>query len=120
MSDIKIKVVIILILLFSVITPTFCIFTTSIEKTGNIQTTELSTTFLDNSTLLTKVQTLDSSITSLDKNNDLNRVNTPPAITLGDNNVVSTSNSSVPIYLWIDNGIIYYYTAAVNIDLNNN
>ncbi len=37
-----------------------------------------------------------------------------------ENNIVSTSDSSRLIYVWYDEGIIYYYTEASRIYLNNN
>lgn len=116
----KIKIGLILVLIACISTATYCAFTTSVEKTGSIQTKELSTTFLNNNDLLTKVQVLDSSITTIDKTTDLTRYTSVPTINLSNDNIVSTTESSVPIYLWIDNGTIYYYTIATNIDINNN
>lgn len=115
----KIKIVVILLLLFSIVTTTYCAFVVSVTKNGSITTKELSTTFLSNNDLLTKVQNLDSTITSIDKNNDLTRSLSVPTISLTVDNIVSTSSSSVPIYLWIDSGTIYYYTIATTVDLNN-
>lgn len=115
----KIKIVVILLLLFSIVATTYCAFVVSVTKNGSITTKELSTTFLSNNDLLTKVQNLDSTITSIDKNNDLTRETNTPNITLTNDNLVSTAQSSVPIYLWVENGTIYYYTIATNIDLNN-
>lgn len=116
----KYKIFLILILFSCIFTYTLCAFTTSVEKTGTIETTELSTVLLSNNEFLTKLQTLDSSITSVDKENDLTRANSIEDTYLNDNYVFSTTTSNVPTYLWIDNGIIYYYTIATNIDLNNN
>ncbi len=120
--DIKrLKIILILVLLVSITTTsTLCIFTKYVEKTGTIQTKELSTVFLNNNDFLAKVQVLDSSITSIDKTTDLTRVTTTPQVTLTDANIVSTDSSNVPTYLWIESGTIYYYTAAVTIDINNN
>ena len=116
----KIKVLIISLLLTGIITGTYCAFTISVEKNGSIETTELSTTLLNNSDFLDKVKNLDSSITSIDKTTDLNRITTVPTVQLTSDNIVSTQESNVPVYLWIDNGTIYYYTSATNIDINNN
>ena len=120
MNKTKLKIVLIAILFTGITQATYCAFINSVQKTGTIQTTELSTTFLNNSDFLTKIQALDSSITTVDKNTDLTRVTTTPTVTLTDDNIVSTSSSSVPTYLWIENGNLYYYTAAVTIDLNDN
>ena len=116
----KFKISLIALLLIALPAITYCAFTTSVEKTGSIETKELSTKLLDNNDFLTKVQTLDSSITTLDKTTHLTRYTSVPTITLSSDNIVSTNDSSVPTYLWIDNGTIYYYTIATNIDLNNN
>jgi len=116
----KIKILLIIILFSCVFTYTLCAFSINVEKSGNIQTTELSTVLLDDNDFLTKLQTLDSSITSVDKESDLTRANSIADTYLNDNYVFSTTTSNVPTYLWIDNGIIYYYTIATNIDLNNN
>ena len=116
----KIKFLIIFVLMLFVFTGTYCVFTKSVTKTGTIETKELSAVFLNNNDFLTKIQVLDSSITSVDKTTDLYRVTTLPTVTLTDDNKVSTNASSMPIYAWIDNNTIYYYTGAVTIDLNNN
>ena len=115
----KIKLLIIFTLLLGVVSYTYCAFTKSVEKEGTIQTKELSTVFLDNNAFLLKVQALDSSITSIDKTS-LVRETSIPTIQLTNNNIVSTTGSSVPTYLWINNGVIYYYTIATSIDINNN
>ena len=81
---------------------------------------ELSSTYLNNADLLTKVKSLDSNIVSIDKTTDLNKSLTEPNVALSNDNLVSTQDSSVPIFLWVDNGTIYYYTIAENIDINNN
>ncbi len=117
----RIKILLILTLFISISVPsTYCIFTKYVEKTGTIETKELSTTFLNNNDFLAKVQTLDASITSINKTTDLTKVTTTPQVTLTDANIVSTNNSSVPTYLWIENGTIYYYTVAETIDINDN
>jgi len=116
----KTKYLIILILLLSIFVPTYAVFTDGTTLNGSIQTKELSAVFLDNNDFLTQIQVLDSSITSIDKTTDLNRVTTVPTVTLTSDNLVSTSTSSMPIYAWVDNNTIYYYTGATNIDLNNN
>lgn len=120
MNKTRLKYIIIAILFMAITTNTFCAFIKSVEKTGTIQTKELSTKFLNNSEFLAKIQVLDSTITSVDKTTDLTQVTTIPTVTLTDENIVSTSDSSMPIYLWIDGGTIYYFTGATTIDLNNN
>ena len=42
----------------------------------------------------------------------------PDISTMTDANIVSTSDSSVPIYAWFDNGTIYYYSRANQVFLN--
>jgi hypothetical protein len=78
------------------------------------------TKFLNNSDFLAKIQVLDSTITSVDKTTDLTQLTTIPTVNLTDENIVSTNDSSMPTYLWIDGGTIYYFTGATVIDLNNN
>lgn len=116
----KIKLLIIFASFFVIIGTTYCAFTVNVEKTGTIEVKELSTTFLNDTDFLTKVQTIDSSITSIDKNNDLVRSMEISDENLIDTNIVSTSDSNVPIYLWVDNGTIYYYTVATTVNLNTN
>ena len=55
--------------------------------------------------------TTNTTITSFEKTNIL-------SITPTDDNIVSTRDSIVPIYAWYNNGVIYYYTTAVNTYLN--
>ena len=117
----KYRLLIILVMLFALCTTgTYCIFTKNVTKTGTIQTVETSAVFVDNTTFLTKIQVLDSSITTVDKTNDLNRVTTLPTITFTSDNLFSDQTSKMPIYVWIDNGVINYYTGATIVDLNNN
>ena len=116
----KLYILLILCLISTISYGTYSAFVVNIVKTGNINTKELSTKFLNDSDFLTKVSLLDSTITSIDKTTDLTRELNEPTVTLTDDNLVSTSDSSVTIYLWIDNGTIYYYTIATNIDLNTN
>ena len=97
---------IILLICSSISIPTLSAFVKNVEKTGTIQTKELSTAF--------------SSITEVDKENDLTRVDTEPAMSFTTDNIGSTTESSVPIYIWVENSKIYYYTIATNINLNNN
>ena len=75
---------------------------------------------VNNNDFLTKIQVLDSSITSIDKTTDLNRVTTFPSQTFTSDNLFSTTESKMPIYVWIENNTINYYSGATNIDLNNN
>ena len=119
-DKIKIKLVLIIILFSLIITPTICAFVKNVEKTGSIQAKELSTTFLNDTDFLIKVQTLDPTITSIDKSTDLTRRDSIAEENLTDSNIVSTPTSSVPTYVWIENNTIYYYTVATSIDLNSN
>lgn len=116
----KFKLLIIPIMLLFMFSTTYCVFTKSVTKTGSITTKALSATFVDNTEFLDKIQVLDSSITTVDKTNDLNRVTTLPTITFTSDNLFSDQSSSLPIYVWIDNGTINYYTGATTVDLNNN
>ena len=65
--------------------------------------------------------TADTNITSIQRANSVpqswinNNVITPPS----ENNIVSTSTSQYPIYVWYDNGTIYYYTEALNLYMNS-
>lgn len=53
--------------------------------------------------------TKDTNITRIIRANSL-----PNNFNPTENNIVSTSNSDVPIYIWYDNGTLYYYTEAIN------
>lgn len=114
----KFKIFIISFLVLCLGSTTYCAFAKKFERKGTIQTTELSSKFLNDSDFLIKINNLDSSIISIDKNTDLVRSTDVPNINLTNNNVFSTTDSKVPIYVWIDNGTIYYYTIAINIDMN--
>lgn len=116
----KFKLLIIPILLLFMFSATYCVFTKSITKTGSIETVETSAVFLDNTDFLTKIQVLDPSIITVDKTSDLNRVTTLPTVTFTTDNLFSDQSSNMPIYVWIDNGTINYYTGADTVDLNNN
>lgn len=116
----KIKLLIALVMFFALFTGTYCVFTKTITKTGSIETVESSAVFLDNNDFLTKIQVLDPTITTIDKTTDLNRVTTLPTVTFTSDNLFSTQESKMPIYVWIDNNTINYYSGATNIDLNNN
>ena len=107
------------LLLVLVVSTSYAAFTANDLETGTIETKELSAKFVSNTELLAKVEALDSSITSVDKTTDLVRITTLPTVSLTSSNLVSTNDSSVPIYLWVNNGIIYYYTIATTVDLNN-
>ena len=58
--------------------------------------------------------TVDTNITSIQR-----YTNTPSSSTLENAEIVSTDDSYKKIYLWYDNGIIYYYTEATNPYFNN-
>ena len=55
--------------------------------------------------------TKDSNITSVIRSSTLNT-------SITEDNIVSTSDSTVPIYVWYDEGIIYYYTKYDNPMMN--
>ena len=55
----------------------------------------------------------DENITKIKRSNTL-------LITPTDDNIVSSSTSEVPIYMWYDNGTIYWYTEEENPKLNPN
>ena len=57
----------------------------------------------------------DSNITSIKRSYIL-----PDNTTFNDNNILSTSVSTVPIYAWYDNNIIYYYTNVDKPFMNSN
>ena len=56
-------------------------------------------------------QTQNTTITSIQRSNTL-------SITPTDDNIVSASTSEVPIYMWYDNGIIYWYSEESKLKLN--
>lgn len=58
--------------------------------------------------------TIDTNIKSIQRTNAL------PQIELNDGNIISTNDSSLPIYVWFNNGTIYYYTEATNPYMNSN
>lgn len=119
-KEIIISILIAIFIIFFSVINTYSAFTKNIEKTGSITTTELSSTFLSDSEFVEKVKqiatqsgvTIDETL--IDKSL-IQRVNDLPNIEFTNENVVSTSDSDVPIYLWIENNIIYYYTIATNI-----
>ena len=118
-NKIKILLIVLLVCAFS-ITGTYCVFTKTFTDTSEVYIQPLTTTFLANDAFLAKVQALDPTIVSIDKTTDLHRSTTVPNITLTDANIVSDGTyDEVPTYLWVDNGTLYYYTAADNIYINN-
>ena len=118
-SKIKILLIILLVCAFSV-TGTYCVYVKTVTNTDQVYIEPLTTTFLDNDAFLAKVQALDPTITSIDKTTDLHRATEVPDIELTDANIVSDGTyDEVPTYLWVDNGVLYYYTAADNIYINN-
>ena len=119
-SKVKIFLVLLLISAFSV-AGTYCVFVKTETDTREVYMVKLSTTFLANDDFLAKVQALDPTIVSIDKTTDLHRSTTVPNITLTDANIVSMDwSEEVSTYLWVDNGVLYYYTAADDVDINNN
>ncbi len=123
-KEIIISILISIFIIFFSVVNTYSAFTMNIEKTGSITTTSLSSTFLSDSEFVDKVKqiatksgvTIDEAL--IDKSL-IQRVNDLPTIEFTNENVVSTSDSDVPIYLWIENNVIYYYTIATNISQNN-
>jgi hypothetical protein len=122
-GKIKVLLIVLLVAVFSV-TGTYCIYATIQTEETDIYIEEKYTRFLEDDLFLDKVQALDPSITSIDKTTDLHRVTTIPTVTLTDDNIVSEAPPSsdspevVPTYLWVDNGVIYYFTIADDIDFN--
>ena len=57
--------------------------------------------------------TLNTTITSIQKANVM-----PELTTMLADNMVSTTTSDVPIYMWFDKGIIYWWSKAKNVYLN--
>ena len=57
--------------------------------------------------------TTNTTIVSIQKASSL-----PTITNFNGNNIISSSDSAVPIYAWYDNGIIYYYTDADEIFMN--
>ena len=54
-----------------------------------------------------------STITSFQKANSI-----PNGMTMNNTNLISTSDSAFPVYAWFDNGTIYWYSDAENINMN--
>ena len=54
-------------------------------------------------------RTNDTNITGIRRTNNL-----PDGFVPSEDNIISTSDSRIPIYAWFDNGTIYYYTEANN------
>ena len=70
---------------------------------------ELSNTTLDNITH----ETIDENITSVQRYTSI-----PSSSTLNSAEVVSTNDGDYDIYVWYENGTLYYYTEAINIYTN--
>ena len=60
-------------------------------------------------------KTSNKTITSIQKANVM-----PDLTTMSKDNIVSTTASDVPIYMWFDNGKIYWWSKAKNVYLNQN
>lgn len=77
----------------------------------NIKIKQLANPTLGNIT----ANTVDTNITGIVRSKTL-----PSNFSPTSSNIVSTSNSSYPIYIWYDNGIINYYTEVLNPLANSN
>ena len=101
---------------------TYSAYIKKVEKTFNITTTKSEAIFLPGTDFNAKIKSLagNSEATYLSDNNNIvnfekvNVLNIVPTL----DNILSDSNSDFPIYGWFNNGVIYYYTEAENIYLN--
>ena len=87
---------------------------TAMFKTGlevNKQLKELAGT--DTSVSTNTYAVVDTNIKEIKRSNNL-----PSNFIPSEENIISTSDSKIPIYAWFDNGIIYYYAEANNPLLN--
>ena len=79
---------------------------------GNTYDDSLSTDDFNNYVFNYSDQLTSFEFASLDQYNNIKA-------SLTEKNIVSTDDSTVPIYLWIDNNVIYYYTENDIIFMNN-
>ena len=97
-------------------------FTKNVQTSLEVTTPKLETTFLTGPEFNVKIkklagnnsansESIDTNITSIERANIL-------TITPTENNVVSASDSSFPIYAWYDSGVLYYYTEVEHPYLN--
>ena len=122
------KIVLFLItsLLFTVVLlsvqNTYSIFFKNIQTSLEVTTPKLEAVFLPGTEFNSKIkqiagnsnatiETNNTNITSIVRSNVL-------TITPTSNNIVSTSNSSFPIYAWFSSGVLYYYTEVENPYMN--
>ena len=103
---------------------TYSLFTKKIDKTGSINTIKSEATFLPGHVFNVKIKTL-----SGDENPELDTANTTIINIVRSNkltinptsdNIISDSNSIMPIYAWFSNGTLYYYSEANEIYFNSN
>mgnify|MGYP004467310421 CR=1 FL=1 len=75
-------------------------------------------TFINGRDFNVKIKTLAGNVDATYETEDVNIQNIVRATTLNiditDDNIISTTDSTVPIYVWYDSGIIYYYTKFTN------
>ena len=101
---------------------TYSVFVKTVNQNITLTTTKLEATFLPGQEFNAKIKqlagnnnatvnTVDLNITGIVRSNVLN-------IIPSTNNIVSTNDSSFPIYAWFSNGIIYYYTEVDNPYMN--
>jgi len=91
-------------------------YTKKVEKTETITTNKLEAVMVQGSQFNSKIISLAgnaSNIKNIVKSNVLN-------ISPTNNNIVSETNSSFPVYVWYKNGTIYYYSKVNGIYFNAN
>ena len=121
----KRKILIIFICIFLLglsSTISYSAFIKYLKLRNRINTTTLTTKFLSDDDINTKIEEIYPSFNGNIEKDDFVRENNFDLVNELDlplDNIVSTEDSNVPIFLWIDNGTIYYYTIATNIDFNN-
>lgn len=87
-------------------------------------TLETKTQLVTGQTFNTKIKklagnTMGSYIYSDQNITAFRRANSLANIEFTDDNIISLNDSRYPVYIWFDNGTIYYYTEASRIYLNN-
>jgi len=121
----KKKILILILFLFVSSGITYSAFIKTETKRGNINTTDLTSNaiMINNQNFQSKIKELYPSIDDnlIDKNllqreTDFEKVD---SLNLSADYNFSNDESNVPIYVWLDNNILYYYTIAQDVDLNN-
>ena len=84
---------------------------------------ESQATFLAGSLFNAKIKQLatnDNSVTHLTSDTEINKIVRASElnVTIDDSYIISTADSTVPIYAWYDSGIIYYYSKINELFLN--